>query len=208
MPTYKGGIPKLRFGTDLAPDQEPLGKPLFLAPLGHDDKDNGMAVIGTDTKPSRDHLATVLAKRSTDAPHVVPMSAFAPDEVSPDGTLVRMAHETRTGFLYRTDRTTALGDDVLPTWPSDTKRDVRAERVTNALEKARFIAEHGLVEWQNREFLEGRDRLPDAHREEKHSGAYVCSDRDFAEFERRRDIATMLHSLGWPRSLAYDGTYA
>lgn len=213
MGTYKGGLPKLKFGTDLAPDQEPLGAPLFLVPLASTDRDKRepMAVLGTVSKPKRDHLATTIAKRSTDAPAVIPPSAFAPDEISPDGTMVRLLHEDRWGNeIYRVDRTTALDDEApLPAWREGNTTPVDWQAQDDLVAEARRIARRVL----------GDDHV-DAYEREKAAAkaaaqpkptpppaAYAVTARDEEAMEQRATNAKILAALGWPTRMAHAGPY-
>lgn len=201
MATYKGGIPKLRFGTDLAPDQEPLGKPLFLT--------TGMPVLGKEEKPERDHLATVIAKRSSDTPATIPPSAFAPDELSDDGTVIRMLHEDRWGNeIYRVDRTVALGDEAtLPTWRTASTQPVDWQHHDALMAEARAAA----CEVLGTERVEAYEREKAARlaprKAEPMAPAYAVTAKDEEAMEQRANTAAILAALGWPTRMAYAGPY-
>jgi hypothetical protein len=213
MGTYKGGIPKLRFGTDLAPDQEPLGKPLFLVPLAADDRDRRepMAVLGNESKPKRDHLATTLAKRSTDNPVSIPPSAYAPDVINDEGTAVLMLHEDRWGNeIYRVDRTEVLDDEApLPTWREPDTEPIDWDRHDAVVAEARRIAREVLgdahVDAYERE--QARKAAAAQPKPAPVAPAYAVTAKDEEAMEQRANTAKILAALGWPTRMAHAGPY-
>lgn len=170
MSTYKGGIPKLKWGEDLAPDHQPTGMPQFLT--------SGMAVIGTESKVDRDNLATVIAKRSTDSPASIAEADWAPGEVSPDGRTFRNVYEDRHGNeLYRHERTTALGEDTLPTFTT-------CEQVPkdwSSYDEARAAAREALLEVCGIVY----DGPTITYARETVSPSYHCTRRDYLRFAAR-----------------------
>lgn len=201
MGTYKGGLPRLRFGTDLAPDQEPLGKPLFLT--------TGMPVLGKEEKPERDHLATVLAKRSSDNPVAIPPSAYAPDELNADGTAVRLVHEDRWGNeIYRVDRTVALGDEApLPTWRTTDAEPYDWAAHDAVVAEARLAARKVLGDDHVDAYEREKAARQAPRRPEPVAPAYAVTAKDEEAMEQRANTAAILAALGWPTRMAHAGPY-